>query len=110
MSQDTAAKNTAAENAAASSLPRSDRPIIIYKTARCPYCVAAYRYLREVKGIDDGDIAQVDLSTDHDARVELARVSGQRTVPQIWVRDQHVGGYDDLRALDAAGGLDILLS
>lgn len=95
---------------AESLLPRSDRPIVIYKTARCPYCVAAYRYLREVKGIDDGDIAEFDLSTDTDARMELARVSGQRTVPQIWVHDQHVGGYDDLRALDASGGLDPLLS
>lgn len=91
-------------------IPSTERPVVIYKTERCPYCVAASRYLREIKKVADGDIAEIDLTGDHDARLELARVSGRRTVPQIWIGAVHVGGYDDLRALDAQGGLDRLLA
>ncbi|MCK6508091.1 glutaredoxin 3 [Myxococcota bacterium] len=90
-------------------IPAADRPVVLYKTERCPYCVAAGRFLREVKRVADADIAEVDLTGDDDARIELARVSGRRTVPQIWIGGQHVGGYDDLRALDARGALDPLL-
>lgn len=92
------------------SLPSAARPVILYKSNPCPYCVAAGRFLREVKRVADADIAEIDLTGDHDARMELARVSGQRTVPQIWINGTHVGGYDDLRALDARGGLDPLLA
>jgi len=91
------------------NIPTTERAVLIFKTERCPYCVAASRYLREVKGVADGAIAEVDLTHDHDTRIELARVSGQRTVPQIWIGAHHVGGYDDLRALDARGALDALL-
>ncbi len=91
------------------ALPQSDRPVVIYKTQRCPYCVAASRFLREIKGVGDDDIAEIDLTGDHDARMALAQRSGMRTVPQIWIGDTHVGGYDELRALDARGGLDPLL-
>ncbi|RME23647.1 MAG: glutaredoxin [Deltaproteobacteria bacterium] len=91
------------------SLPQSDRLVVIYKTRRCPYCVAASRFLREVKGVADADIDEIDLTGDHEARIELARRSGMRTVPQIWIGGTHVGGYDDLRALDGRGELDPLL-
>ncbi|MCB9778452.1 MAG: glutaredoxin family protein [Alphaproteobacteria bacterium] len=90
-------------------MPGSDRTVVIYKTQRCPYCVAASRYLREIKHVGDADIGEIDLTNDHEARFELARRSGQRTVPQIWIHGHHVGGYDDLRALDANGELDPLL-
>ncbi len=91
-------------------IPSNERLVVLYKSNPCPYCVAAGRYLREVKGIADADIVEIDLTRDHDARMELVRVSGQRTVPQIWINGTHVGGYDDLRALDARGGVDPLLA
>lgn len=79
----------------------------LYKAGRCPYCVAASRFLREVKKVE---VTEIDLTGDDEGRMALvARAGGQRTVPQIWIGQTHVGGYDDLRALDAAGGLDPLL-
>jgi glutaredoxin 3 len=80
--------------------------IIIYRTRTCPYCVAAARYFTEVKG---QVVEEIDLTFDPDGRAELVARTGQRTVPQIFVGDTHVGGYDDVRALDARGGLDPLL-
>lgn len=81
--------------------------ITLYKAGICPYCVAAARFLREVKKVA---VQEIDLSGDHAARLDLMqRAGGRRTVPQIWIGDTHVGGYDDLRALDARGGLDPLL-
>jgi len=84
---------------------RSDQ-IVMYKSGRCGYCSAALRYLNEKKG---QEVEVIDLTGDFEARQDLVRRSGQRTVPQIWVGETHVGGYDDLRALDMAGGLDPLL-
>ncbi len=82
--------------------------IKLFKAGICPYCVAAARFLREVKGVE---VNEIDLSGDHAARVELMKRSGgKRTVPQIWIGDTHVGGYDELRALDRSGGLDPLLA
>lgn len=81
--------------------------IKMYKTQACPYCVAAGRFLREIKGVE---LEEIDLTGDHAARIDLMERSGQRTVPQIWIGETHVGGYDELRALDRAGGLDPLLA
>lgn len=82
-------------------------PVVMYKTSACPYCVAAGRFLREVKKVE---VQEIDLTFDHDGRVALRQRTGQRTVPQIFIGDTHVGGYDDMRALDARGGLDPLLA
>jgi glutaredoxin 3 len=81
--------------------------IQIYKTARCVYCVRAVRFLREVKGVE---VEEIDLTGDWAARKALMERSGKRTVPQIYIGDTHIGGYDELRALDRQGGLDSLLS
>jgi glutaredoxin 3 len=81
--------------------------ILLYKSGYCPYCIAASRFLREVKKVQ---IEEIDLTGDDEGRMELMRrAGGRRTVPQIWIGETHVGGYDDLRALDARGGLDPLL-
>jgi len=83
-------------------------PVRLYKAGLCPYCVAASRYLREIKGVE---VEEIDLTGDTPARIDLMkRAGGKRTVPQIWVGDTHVGGYDELRALDREGGLDPLLA
>lgn len=81
--------------------------ITIYKTAACPYCVAAARFLRERKRVP---FTEIDLTDDHAGRDALIRRTGRRTVPQIYIDDTHIGGYDDMRALDAEGGLDPLLA
>ena len=80
--------------------------IVVYKTERCPYCVAASRFLREIKRVE---VVEIDLTGDYEARADLVARTGRRTVPQIFIGDRHVGGYDDLRALDRAGQLDPLL-
>lgn len=81
--------------------------VTLYKAGICPFCVAAARFLREIKGVE---VQEIDLTGDHQARLDLMkRAGGLRTVPQIWIGDTHVGGYDALRALDQRGGLDPLL-
>jgi len=80
--------------------------VSMYCTAVCPYCVAAERLLIR-KGVEDVDKIRVDLQPAR--RVEMMERTGRRTVPQIYIDDRHVGGFDDLAALDAAGGLDPLL-
>lgn len=81
-------------------------PVSMYCTAVCPYCVAAERLLRS-KGV--ADIEKVRVDQDPARRAEMMRRTGRRTVPQIYVGDVHVGGFDDLAALDHAGKLDPLL-
>ena len=82
--------------------------ITLYKAGFCPYCVAALRFLREVKNVA---VEEIDLTGDHEARIDLMRRSGgKRTVPQIWIGDTHIGGYDEMRALDRRGELDVLLN
>lgn len=81
--------------------------IIMYTTATCPYCVHAERLLAS-KGVTGIEKVRVDL--DPQRRVEMMERSGRRTVPQIWIGARHVGGFDDLRALDQAGELDALLT
>ena len=78
----------------------------IYTTPICPYCVRAKSLLKK-KG---ADVEEIDVFMDHDARVEMeTKTNGRRTVPQIFIGQTHVGGCDDLYALDRAGELDPLL-
>lgn len=80
--------------------------VTIYTTAFCPYCHAAKALLGK-KGIAYDEI---DVSYDPDERRRMsARANGRRTVPQIFIGASHVGGFDDLYALDSRGGLDPLL-
>ncbi|MGQ0512068.1 MAG: glutaredoxin 3 [Betaproteobacteria bacterium] len=78
----------------------------MYLTASCPYCRAAERLL-EAKGVRDIEKVRVDLEPAR--RPEMMQRSGRHTVPQIWIRGHHVGGCDDLHALEEAGELDTLL-
>ena len=82
-------------------------PIVMYATAVCPYCVQAERLLR-AKGVADITKLRVDL--DPALRRTMMDKTGRRTVPQIYIGDTHVGGYDDLVALDRKGQLDGLLA
>ncbi|MHA6300324.1 glutaredoxin 3 [Devosia sp. CAU 1758] len=78
----------------------------IYTTPTCPYCHAAKSLLRE-KGVDYTEITVLDPDLRQNM---MQRAHGRRTVPQIFVGDTHVGGYDDMAALDRRGGLDPLLA
>jgi len=80
--------------------------IRMYTSAVCPYCINAERLLRS-KGVDDIEKIRIDLQPE--LRQEMMEKTGRRTVPQIYIDDRHVGGFDDLRALDLAGELDPLL-
>jgi len=80
--------------------------ITMYSTGVCPFCQMAERLLK-AKGVAAIDKIRVDL--DPARRVEMMEKTGRRTVPQIYIGDTHVGGYDDLAALDRAGRLDGLL-
>lgn len=81
--------------------------ITMYTTATCPFCLNAERLLHS-KGVTEISKVRVDL--DPQKRVEMMEKTGRRTVPQIYIGDRHVGGYDDLRALDLAGELEQLLA
>lgn len=78
----------------------------MYTTAACPFCQMAERLLQS-KG---AEIDKVRIDLDLAARVAMMEKTGRRTVPQIYIGDTHVGGYDDLAALDRAGKLDPLLA
>jgi glutaredoxin 3 len=78
----------------------------MYSTAICPFCVQAERLLR-AKGV--GEIAKVRVDLEPARRQEMMEKTGRRTVPQIYIGNTHVGGYDDLVALDRAGKLALLL-
>ena len=79
---------------------------MMYATAICPFCVQAERLLR-AKGA--GEIAKVRVDLEPQRRQEMMQKTGRRTVPQIYIGNTHVGGYDDLVALDRAGKLAPLL-
>lgn len=81
------------------------KAVRVYSTLFCPYCVMAKRLL-EGKGVR---FEEIRVDEDHARRDEMMRVSGRRTVPQIFVGEVHVGGFDDLSALERAGKLDPLL-
>ena len=81
-------------------------PVTIYSTAVCPYCIRA-KQLRKLKGVEQIEDLRVD--PDPAARQHMMEITGRRTVPQIFIGDTHVGGHDDLVALDSRGGLVPLL-
>ena len=81
--------------------------VTMYSTGVCPFCQMAERLLR-AKGVATVEKIRVDLEPER--RVEMMEKTGRRTVPQIYIGETHVGGYDDLAALDRAGGLDKLLA
>jgi len=80
--------------------------ILMYCTAVCPYCDRAEQLLKR-KGIQEIEKIRVDLHPE--LRIEMMEKTGRRTVPQIYINGTHVGGYDDMAALDQAGKLDGLL-
>lgn len=79
----------------------------MYTTAVCPYCVQAKRVLLS-KGVESIDEIRVDSHPEE--RVRMMEITGRRTVPQIFIGNTHVGGCDDLMALDSEGGLLPLLN
>ncbi len=86
-----------------SAIPR----VLMYSTAVCPYCVRAENLLR-ARGVTEIEKIRIDL--DPERRVEMMEKTARRTVPQIFIGETHVGGCDDLIALDQAGKLLPLLS
>ena len=80
--------------------------VLMYSTAVCPYCQRAEALLLR-KGVADIEKIRVDL--DPERRAEMMARTGRRTVPQIYIGERHVGGFDDLAALDHVGELDELL-
>ena len=81
------------------------KPVKIYTSETCPYCVRAKRLLQR-KNVP---YEEIDVSRDDDARMQLMQRTGRRTVPQIFIGERHVGGSDELHALEARGELDPLL-
>lgn len=79
--------------------------VVIYTTQYCGFCVRA-KQLLETKSVS---YKEVKVDGDPEARRKLAEASGQRTVPQIWIGDNHVGGCTELMALEYGGGLDTML-
>ena len=80
--------------------------VLMYSTGVCPYCVMAERLLK-AKGVDEIEKVRIDL--DPEQRNHMMQKTGRRTVPQIYIGSTHVGGFDDLSALDHAGKLEPLL-
>jgi glutaredoxin 3 len=79
--------------------------VLMYLTASCPFCQSADRLLKE-KGVA---VEKIRVDLEPARRAEMMQKSGRRTVPQIWIGELHVGGCDDLYALERAGKLDPLL-
>ncbi|MDO8457622.1 MAG: glutaredoxin 3 [Burkholderiaceae bacterium] len=79
----------------------------MYTTAVCPYCIRA-KHLLKAKGVEQ--IEEIRVDQNPTAREHMMQITGRRTVPQIFIGDKHVGGCDDLVALDSAGGLLPLLA
>ena len=82
-------------------------PVLMYTTAVCPFCIRAKQLLK-ARGVSVIDEVRIDL--DPDRRDEMMQKTGRRTVPQIYIGATHVGGCDDLYALEDAGKLDALLN
>lgn len=80
--------------------------VTVYGTGNCPFCVMAKRLLAG-KGVQP---AEIDVGADRARLAEMMTRSGRRTVPQIFIGERHIGGYDDLLALDRQGQLDPLLA
>ena len=80
--------------------------VVIYTTKICPYCVRA-KMLLQKKG---AAYEEIDVSNDREQRLKLVEMTRQRTVPQIFINDRHIGGCDELYALERQGALDPLLA
>ena len=80
--------------------------IVMYTTAVCPYCIRAKQLLKS-KGVET--IEEIRIDADPQARMHMMEITGRRTVPQIFIGETHVGGHDDLVALDGRGELMPLL-
>lgn len=78
----------------------------MYSSGMCPFCIMAERLLK-AKGV--GAIEKIRVDLEPQQRSEMMQKTGRRTVPQIYIGDMHVGGFDELNALDRAGKLDALL-
>jgi glutaredoxin 3 len=83
----------------------SQAKVVRFATGWCPYCSRARELLKK-KGVD---LEEIDVDARPEARAEMMARTGRRTVPQIFIGSTHVGGCDDLHALEARGGLDTLL-
>ena len=83
------------------------QPVKMYTTAVCPYCIRAKQILKS-KGVDAIEEIRIDMQPEE--RMKMMEMTGRRTVPQIFIGDTHVGGCDDLVALDGRGGLVPLLN
>ncbi len=83
------------------------QPVTLYTSAACPFCQRAEQLLR-ARGVTAIEHVRIDLEPQR--RIEMMERTGRRTVPQIFIGDTHVGGFDDLRALDQSGGLQPLLA
>lgn len=79
----------------------------MYLTASCPYCIQAKQLLKQ-RGVTEIEEIRVDIQPEE--RQKMMEITGRRTVPQIFIGDRHVGGCDDLMALDGRGGLMPLLA
>ena len=83
------------------------QPVKMYTTAVCPYCIRAKQILK-ARGVQA--IEEIRVDTQPQLRLDMMQITGRRTVPQIFIGDTHVGGCDDLMALDSQGGLVPLLN
>jgi glutaredoxin 3 len=81
--------------------------IVMYSTEVCPYCIRAEQLLKR-RGVTEIEKIRIDLQPE--LRIAMVEKTGRRTVPQIFIDGFHVGGYDDLAALDQAGELNALLA
>ena len=83
------------------------KQVKMYTTAVCPYCVMAKQLLAS-KGVTDIEEIRIDINDEQ--RERMMEITGRRTVPQIFIGETHVGGFDDLSALNQTGKLDVLLA
>ncbi|ASL73093.1 MULTISPECIES: glutaredoxin 3 [Ralstonia solanacearum species complex] len=81
--------------------------VVMYSTTICPYCVAAEKLLKQ-RGV--AHIEKILIDREPGRREEMMTRTNRRTVPQIYIDDRHIGGFDDLSALDREGGLEPLLA
>ncbi|MFK2912039.1 glutaredoxin 3 [Pseudomonas sp. 3HC3] len=82
------------------------KPVIVYSSDYCPYCMRA-KYLLESKGVA---FEEIKVDGKPQVRAEMSQKAGRTSVPQIWIGSTHVGGCDDLYALERVGKLDALLA
>ena len=86
-------------------MTEESHPIVIYSSPFCGFCAAA----KELLTSKHAEYFEIDIMANPDRRAEMIKRCGRRTVPQIFIATRHIGGYDDLKALDTAGELEPLL-